>query len=196
MPFWHTASDDLTHPDRFARFFLLSRLVTTLHQRSAGKAKWVAAILAGSKTTENHFHFSNAIMRTGFARDIPVDTLRGALRSIRLEGGLALRSISYTLDQTDHVASTAREQRESWVEWTRTWGVGLHFSDMMIRYVGRTTTGTGRPGVFSNSDQVFAPAPVAANAGGSNFISAPSGATTLTGVAVTTHQVSVSIPIR
>ena len=150
---------------------------------------------AGGKTTENWFHFSNIILRTGAGRDIPFDTLRASLRSLRIEGGIALRAIAYNLDQTDHVQRTDRQQNENWMEWTRTWGVALRFSDLELRYAGRWTTGTGRPGVFSSSNVVFAPtADVAIS--GRNFLSAPSGATTLTPVAVATHQFSVSVPVR
>jgi hypothetical protein len=150
-------------------------------------------IPAGGKTTENHFQFSNAILRTGLGQEIPFDTLRGSVRSMRLELGLALRSIDYTLHQLDHVAGSARDQRENWMEWTPTWGFGLRFSDLVLRYNGHRTTGTGRPGVFANDGPVFA---AAAADGGRNFISAPNGPTTLTNVSVTTHQISVSVPIR
>jgi hypothetical protein len=54
-------------------------------------------------------------------------------------------------------------------------------------------TGTGRPGILpSNDGRVFA----AADASGPNILAAPNGALTLTGVAVTTHQFSISLPIR
>ncbi len=37
---------------------------------------------AGAKTTENHFAFSNVIVRTGLARDIPLDSLRVSVKSL------------------------------------------------------------------------------------------------------------------
>ena len=147
---------------------------------------------AGSKTTENFFSFSNAILRTGLGRDIPIDTVHGALKSIRLELGLALKSINYSLNQLDHVAESSRQQDESWMEWTRTWGFGMRFSDLELRYTGRMSTGDGRPGIQNNGGVVLA----ASDAVGKNFLSAPSGALSLTGVKVTTHQISVSVPIR
>ena len=107
---------------------------------------------------------------------------------------MGLRSIDYSLDQVDHVAEIGRQQHEHWTEWTRTWGLGLHFSDLEIRYAGRKSTGTGRPGIPSNSGVVF-DAPVALSSG-SNILAAPSGPLTLTPVGVTTHQISVSLPIR
>jgi len=147
---------------------------------------------AGSKTTENWFRFSNAILRSGVAREFPLDTMYGAIRSVRVEFGLTWRSIGYTLNQTDHVAQVNNRQTESWAEWTRTWGFALRFSDLQLRYTGRMTTGTGRPGVVPDG-VVFAPGAVDA---ASNFLSAPSAVTSLTGVSVTTHQIAVSVPIR
>jgi hypothetical protein len=144
-------------------------------------------IPSGGKTTENHFHFSNAILRTGIAHDLAL----GSDQKLRLQLGVALRSIDYTLDQLDHVSSVARTQNESWIEWTKTWGVSLHFSDLEMRYAGRTVTGTGRPGIVQNN-QFFAVDALS----GANVLAAPNGALTLTGVAVTTHQISISLPIR
>jgi hypothetical protein len=150
-------------------------------------------IPAGNKTTENWFHFSNAILRTGVSQELPLDSLRVALRGIRLEGGVAMRAVSYKLTQIDHVAGTSRLDHEDWIEWTRTWGLGVRFSGLEVRYTGRSTTGTGRTGVREDFDgRVLA----AADAGASNFLSAPTSSTQLTGVSVFTHQVSVSLPIR
>jgi hypothetical protein len=141
----------------------------------------------GGKTTENHFRFSNAILRTGAAHDLAL----GTDQKLTLQLGVALRSIDYTLDQFDHVTNVDRTQDESWIEWTKTWGVSVHFSDLEMRYTGRMVTGTGRPGIVPQG-VVFA----AADAAGANILAAPNGALTLTGVAVTTHQISISLPIR
>jgi hypothetical protein len=115
-----------------------------------------------------------------------------SLRGLRFEGGLALRSIGYKLSQRDHVAQTDRKQNEGWMEWTRTWGLGIRFTDLEVRYTGRTTTGTGRPGILDDGTS-FLRGDAAAS---SSILSAPNGAIRLTGVAVTTHQLSVSLPIR
>ena len=147
-------------------------------------------IPAGGKTTENFFRFRNGILRTGLGQEIPVDTIRGSIKSLRLELGLSMRSISYALRQIDHATELERHHRENWIEWTPTWGLGLRFTDVELRYIGRKTTGTGRPGIFS--DGGFA----VASSDSRNFLSAPSGPTTLTGVTVVTHQFSVSVPIR
>ena len=149
-----------------------------------------ATIPDGGKTTENHFRFANSIVRAGIGHDLNL----GSQQLLRLQLGMGLRSIDYSLDQVDHVAEIGRQQHEHWTEWTRTWGLGLHFSDLEIRYAGRKSTGTGRPGIPSSSGVVF-DAPVALSSG-SNILAAPSGPLTLTPVGVTTHQISVSLPIR
>jgi hypothetical protein len=148
-----------------------------------------AIIPDGGKTTENQFRFSNAVLRTGVGHNLMLNSTE----TLRLQLGMSLRSIDYTLDQVDHVAETGRRQDESWLEWTRTWGLSLHFTDLELRYAGRVSSGTGRPGIRDNDNRVFL---TAADAAGSNIISAPSGPLTLTGVRVTTHQISVSLPIR
>jgi len=142
----------------------------------------------GGKTTENRFHFSNAILRAGVGHELQL----GTEQRLRVDLGTSMRSISYTLDQLDHTSDDARHLDESWIEWTRTWGLRLHFTDLELRYSGRRSSGTGRPGVFSDGGVVFA----TAARDGSNILAAPSGPLTLTGVAVTTHQVSVSLPIH
>src|SRR5262249_9588817 len=103
-----------------------------------------------------------------------------------------VRSIDYTLDQIDHAAETSLRENEHWNEWTRTWGVSLHFTDLELRYAGRSVTGTGRPGITPEG-VVFAPN---ADAAGPNILAAPNGPLSLTNVSVVTHQLSVSLPIR
>jgi hypothetical protein len=144
-------------------------------------------IADGGKTTENRFHFSNSIVRAGVGHDFAT----GPHQILRVQLGIGVRSIDYTLDQTDHVAETIQRQNEHWNEWTRTWGLSLHFSDLELRYSGRSVTGTGRPGVTSQG-VVFA----TADAAGPNILAAPNGPLSLTNVAVMTHQFSVSLPIR
>ncbi len=151
-------------------------------------------IPVGGRTTENWFRFANAILRVGAAEEVPLETLNTTLKALRLEAGLALRSIAYTLDQTDHTTLTSRTQNVSWMEWTPTWGLVLRFADLEVRYSGGVTTGTGRPGVVSTPFPGIADSGVAF--GGQNFIAPPGVSTTLTGVAVTTHRLSVSVPIR
>jgi hypothetical protein len=152
-----------------------------------------ATIPAGGMTTENRFHFSNAILRAGAGQDV---ALGGATeQTLRLQLGVALHSIAYGVDQTDHAAETSSHQDEHWVEWTKTWGATLHFRDLELRYVGRIVTGAGRPGIAQRQGFVAVPA-VESGTGGPDILSAPNGPLTLTGVTVMTHQFSVAVPLR
>jgi len=146
-----------------------------------------SSIPDGGKTTENRFHFSNGILRAGVGHDFET----GAHQILRVQLGIGVRSIDYTLDQTDHVAESTLRQSEHWNEWTRTWGLSLHFTDLELRYAGRSVTGTGRPGIVPDG-RVF----LAADAAGPNILAAPNGPLSLTNVSVMTHQFSVSLPIR
>lgn len=139
-------------------------------------------IPAGDMTVFNAFRFDNAILRAG---------LSGHLDRLQLAFGIQLKRYAYTLDQTDFVMERRRRQRESWIEWTPTLSLGLDLDDFAIRYTGRVTTGTGRPGVITTGSPVLADAALAL---GVDFLPAPSDALTLDEVMVHTHQVSVSIP--
>ncbi len=141
-------------------------------------------IPAGGRTIENHFRFGNALFRMGLNQEL--DT-RGRAA---LQFGLMVRSIRYTLGQADNVQVSGRTQDESWVEWTPTWGLSLRFPTLEIRYRGRVTHGTGRPGVGGGGFVA------AADAGPRGIIAAPSGPLTLDPVRVLTHQVSISLPLR
>ncbi len=161
----------------------------------ADAATPVATILgdtipAGGKTVENHFRFSNALIRMGVSRNLELGPLG---RSAGLQLGIVVRSVHYRLSQYDAVQAAAHTLREAWAEWTPTWGLSLRFPDVEIRYRGRVTHGTGRPGVQASN--VFLAGGDFAVAGGGILV-APSGPLTLQEVGVTTHQISVSLPLR
>jgi hypothetical protein len=137
----------------------------------------------GAKTVENDFRFSNALVRMGVGRE----TERWGLQL-----GLQVRSISYDLDQFNAVQVSRREQHESWMEWTPSWGASLGFPEFEVRYLGRMTTGTGRPSVAWSGARTEALDMAVA----SNFIVAPSAPLTLQDAQVMTHQISISLPIR
>jgi hypothetical protein len=145
-------------------------------------------IAPGGMTIENRFRFANALLRVGVATDFATD---GATPSAGVQLGLVVRSISYRLSQFNHVELRGRTQDESWIEWTPTWGVTLRRPGWELRYHGRITHGTGRPGVAP--DVNFADA--APRAGG-GIIAAPSGPLTLDEVRVVAHQISISLPLR
>ena len=87
---------------------------------------------------------------------------------------------------------TRRTQDEQWMEWTPSWGARVTFGDLELRYIGRVTTGTGRPGVARNR---FAPNAVT-SAGGGDIVLAPEGPLTLQEATVLTHRIAISLPIR
>src|SRR5881396_485330 len=148
-------------------------------------------IPAGGRTIENHFRFSDALVRMGVGREL---AFGGRPRAAALQLGLAARSIHYRLAQYDRVQVSGRNQVESWVEWTRTWGFSLRFPELELRYSGRVTKGTGRPGVGVQANR-WALADAGAVRAGSLLV-APSGPLILDAVSVVSHQVSLSLPIR
>ena len=135
----------------------------------------------GDRTIENEFFFTNVELRTGVSHDV---------ERAGLQLGLEVRSYAYTLDQTDHVESTSRELDESWMEWTPTFGLSYSFTGLDLRYAGRVTTGTGRPGLARSFGGELA------SPDGADFIVAPRGALTLQDVSVYTHQISIAVPVR
>jgi hypothetical protein len=149
-------------------------------------------IPAGSKTIENRFRFRNGVLRAGLSRDFKLDVPE---TSARMQFGVQLRSINYHMDQYSHVLGAGRGQSEGWTEWTYAWGTSVLLPEVEVHYRLRMTSGTGRPGVDANGG--FARGPnVALAESGRSFIVAPSGALTLDPVRVTTHQISVSLPLR
>jgi hypothetical protein len=145
-------------------------------------------IPVGGKTVENRFNFSNAVFRIGAGRDID---LPGAARALGLQLGLAVRSISYRLQQADRVQLEQRELHTGWYEWTPTWGLTLRFTELELRYRGRVTKGAGRPG---SQFQVGVLRDAAFTSG--DILAAPNGPLSLVDVNTSTHQISLSLPIH
>jgi hypothetical protein len=138
-------------------------------------------IPAGDMTVFNDFRFDNMVLRMGAG---------GSRSVVDLQVGLQLRAYRYTLDQTDFVADRRRRQRENWLEWTPSLGLGLRFADFSVEYTGRITSGTGRPGVAWNGGVEEGVLALTAD-----FLPAPSGALTLDEAWVHAHQLSVAIPV-
>ncbi len=144
-------------------------------------------IPAGSRTIENRFRFSNLVLRLGVGRDLNLTDVK---KAVGLDLGLALRAMHYRLNQSDFLAQTARPFRNSWVEWSPTWGLSLRFPELELRYRGRVINGTGRPNV---QGVIFGPlTDVAPN----SFVVTPGSDLNLAGVATTTHQITLSLPLR
>ncbi len=140
-------------------------------------------IPAGEKTVENEFEFTNALVRAGGA---------WVYRQATFRAGIQIRSISYELEQYDHIRVRRRTQEESWMEWTPGLGASLRLDGAVFHYSVLFTTGTGRPGVSWSPEALNLPDADAF----SDFILAPSGPLTLQDARVTTHQLSVVIPVR
>ena len=102
-----------------------------------------------------------------------------------------MRSYDYELGQLNHIQGSFRDLEESWMEWSPTLGIVVHLSDLDLRYTGRFTTGTGRPGIAWEGEETTMRADSF-----NDFIIAPQGALTLQDALVHTHQLSLRIPIR
>lgn len=152
----------------------------------------------GVESIENRFQFSNSIVRAGVSRDFPVVPAQNAEAaaaetSLRLQLGIQLRSIHYWLDRYENLTQLSRSQEESWKEWTNALGASLRFPELEIHYRMRSASGAGRPGV-AGPDPGFRTGVV-----GASILPGPvltPTALALTSVRVTTHQFSVSVPIR
>ncbi len=144
-------------------------------------------IPAGGKTIENWFRFSNAVLRMGFSQDLPLEK---TLRAMGVQLGLDVHRIHYSMEQRNNVQSSTRHLREGWMEWSPTWGLSFRFPTVEVRYRGSVTNGTGRPGV--GRPDVFAETDLASGP----ILVAPSGPVSIGSVKVTTHQVSLSLPLR
>lgn len=148
-----------------------------------------ATIPAGGRTTENRFTFSNAMARLGVGQDLRLDGMEAPLR---LQAGVSAHAIHYWMRQVDHIAGTSRRQEEQWLEWSPTWGASLRFGSAEVRYVGWVSHGTGRPGIASTPETMVVDA---AALSGPDVVAAPTGPLTLTSVSVTSHQLSVAVPL-
>ncbi len=136
------------------------------------------------KTVENDFRFSNALIRMGFMKK---ETEHAAIQA-----GIEARMFSYRLTQKNYVEEFKRKQNEHWTEWTISLGLIFDFKEIQVRYAGRLTMGTGRPGIETTTFGVAEASSFAVN----DILLAPAGSLTIQGAHVLTHQITVSVPIR
>ena len=178
-------------PSTFALDVIYEPILSHTWGEAPGDIETLAGstILAGEKTSESHFTFSNAIARLGFAQDILID---GVESPLHLQGGISAHAIRYWVRQDDHVQATSRRQDEQWTEWTPTWGASMRVAGVDLRYLGRVVHGTGRPGI---ANQPIFDVAASTASGGPSILATPTGPLTLTPVSVTTHQLSVSVPL-
>src|SRR5688500_4970699 len=97
------------------------------------------------------------------------------------------------MKQRSHAELWDHRHAEERVEWTRGWGLNMRLPELEIGNHASVTNGTGRPGVAQNSGRDVA---LAAPAVSGNILAAPRGPLTLDEVHVTTHQISISLPIH
>lgn len=148
-------------------------------------------LAAGTRTLENEFRFTNAIARLGVGANAPISKDY----SLTFDVGARLHAIRYRLEQNDAVLESQTASTQRWNEWTRSWGIGFRAVNADLRYRGQMTTGGRRPG-FDEFDGLVAVDAVRPST--SSFAPGPFGAPGLpfAKVRATTHQISLSVPIR
>lgn len=140
-------------------------------------------IAPGGRTVDNRFEFRNVILGAGIQRESD---------KAGFQLGMRVRSIRYELDQENYLQDRERHTRESWLEWTPTWSAALKFPDWELRYSGRSTMKgwTGGGCFFGCAVEDVAVAP-----GGNDFLVAPTDPVNMPDFRVTTHQLTVTVPI-
>ncbi len=142
----------------------------------------------GAHTVDNHFRFSNSRINVGVAHEFPGSDSASAL-GIQL--GLAMRSITYTLDQSNHVTRESRTQDEGWTEWTPTLAITLRGRDIDVGYAVSFTCG---PTCLSMGDDVsITPAAAPSDP---TVIAAPSAPLSFDGGSSNQHRITVRIRLR
>ncbi|MCK5146313.1 hypothetical protein KAR48_06125 [bacterium] len=137
-------------------------------------------IMEGGRTIVNTFKFKNLWYRMGLKRNND---------KWGFQLGMQWRNINYKLNQIDHINETERDQKESWLEWSFTWGLSLKYPEFDIVYHGQLMTGGGLPGI--NNNWQFGASATLSN----DFIVAPAGAMSLQDANVMTHRITCVIPL-
>lgn len=143
----------------------------------------------GAHTVDNRFRFSNSRINIGFSQDVPGAT--DSATAFGFQVGLAMRSINYTLDQSNHVTRTSRTQDEGWTEWTPTFAVRFRSRDASITYAISRTCGPDC-GMIGGGDDVS----VAPPADGGSVLAPPDGPLTFRGGSSGQHRLIVSIRLK
>jgi hypothetical protein len=134
----------------------------------------------GDKTVDNQFRFMNWNLGLGFEQEG---------RRVDYQLGLRARRISYSLDQHNFVAESRRKTRESWMEWTPTWGLALRAGGLDLRYAGRFTAKGWVPmGPWGFGLETVVPD------AGVDFVVGPTGPVNIPAYRVTLHRFMVSVP--
>lgn len=145
----------------------------------------------GDHTVDNHFRFTNARIKVGIAHEIPGPTPEAS--RLVFQAGLGLRSISYTLDQANHVTLQSRTQDESWIEWTPTLGVQLRGRVIDLGYSWSYTCGPSCPSIGDDGPLPNFNAP---ERDGGGVIAAPSGPLNFDGGSSSRHRITVTLRLQ
>jgi len=151
-------------------------------------------IRQGEHTVDNRFKFSNSRINVGFAHDVP-----GATDSATVFGfqfGVSMRSINYTLDQTNHITGLSRNQDEGWTEWSPMFALSLKSKSMSVTYSLSRTCSTRCISLpfFGGGDDVSVTAP--APAADPTVLAPPNGPLSFDGGSSGQHRVMISIRLR
>jgi hypothetical protein len=150
-----------------------------------------SVIPQGAHTVDNQFRFSNSRINVGYGHEFPGNA--DSTTMVGLQFGVSMRSINYTLDQTNHVQRTSRTQDEGWTEWTPTFAARVRTNDIVFSYSVSMTCGpscnfpggTNVARNFNNPD-----------ASGPPVVAAPESPLTFDGGSSSHHRVMVSIRLR
>ena len=146
---------------------------------------------AGTHTLDSKFRFTNGIVRLGVGAVAPISKDY----SLTFDAGGQLHAVRYRLQQWDAVRDTRSASTQRWNEWTRTWGLSFRSAYADLRYRGHVTTGARRPGFDDFGGGVIAVDAVRPPST-SSFIGPIPNGLQFDKVSATTHQISMSIPIR
>lgn len=138
-------------------------------------------ILAGERTVDNRFVFSNARLNVGVSRELGMSAWQLGFRAHHFD---------YRLRQNDHVQVTQRSQTEQWTEWTPTWGFRLTWSNVEVRYAGSASSAAHFP--FFRSESLLEVDSLL----GVDVLAPPTGALRIPDETTVTHRFAVSLPIR
>lgn len=139
-------------------------------------------IPAGGRTVENWFRFSNFRAATGFEYD--------AGRSAALRLGFGVDWYRYRLRQERYIDQSTVRTRESWIEWSPTWGFSLRPEGFSIQYNGKVHA-KGFPFDSNDPQVVFLPGDLS----GVDFLPPVTQPVTLPDYTTWTHQIAIIVPL-
>ncbi|MGD2068169.1 MAG: hypothetical protein PVI57_05745 [Gemmatimonadota bacterium] len=137
----------------------------------------------GDETVDNRFRYGSWQLGVGLDRT-------GEKAGFQL--GLSVYQYRYRLRQENYLADQRRDTREGWIEWSPSWGGTVRLGSLDLRYAG-TFVAKGFPplGWFGGVEQALD----VPSQGGVDFIPAPTEPVSFPDFRVTTHRITVSVPL-